>query len=137
MTITSANTQQIGGHHYKSVYQHWDLVVEVGMGYFDGQISKYVCRWNKKNGLEDLRKARHFAEKYWEVLQTGLLSVGTRNTQHVQEALEKFYQANRLTENHWETEVLKILAHSHGAIEVARIMNILDGQVASTPIGAT
>lgn len=27
-------------------------------GYYTGNVIKYICRWKKKNGLEDLRKAR-------------------------------------------------------------------------------
>ncbi len=28
-----------------------------------GNIIKYICRWHKKNGLEDLEKARWYLEK--------------------------------------------------------------------------
>lgn len=27
-----------------------------------GNVIKYICRWNKKNGLEDLRKARWYID---------------------------------------------------------------------------
>lgn len=29
-------------------------------GYYTGNIIKYICRWKKKNGLEDLKKARMY-----------------------------------------------------------------------------
>lgn len=29
-------------------------------GYYTGNVIKYVCRWKKKNGLEDLKKARMY-----------------------------------------------------------------------------
>lgn len=64
----NANHNQVGGEHYKSEYQHWDFVADVGMNYFEGQITKYVYRWRKKNGLQDLEKARHFAQKYRELI---------------------------------------------------------------------
>jgi len=63
----SANDTQVGGEHYKAGYQHWDLIAEFNAGYFPGQITKYLSRWRKKNGLQDLRKAKHFLEKYIEV----------------------------------------------------------------------
>lgn len=35
-------------------------------GYFVGNILKYVCRYSKKNGLEDLKKARWYLNKLIE-----------------------------------------------------------------------
>ena len=61
----SINDNQVGGSHYKeSKIQHWDFVWDNDLDYFQGQITKYVTRWKKKNGLEDLRKAEHFLQKY-------------------------------------------------------------------------
>lgn len=65
----NANNRQVGGSHYSSQMQHWDFVVAAGLGYFEGQITKYVARHARKNGLQDLQKARHFAQKYAEVLR--------------------------------------------------------------------
>jgi hypothetical protein len=63
-----ANDRQVGGSHYKTGgLQHWDLVEMFGWDYFQGQITKYLMRWRKKNGLEDLEKARHYLDKYIEV----------------------------------------------------------------------
>ncbi len=63
----SANNTQVGGGHYKTPIQHWDYVVANDLDYFQGQITKYVSRWKKKNGIQDLEKAHHFLEKYIEV----------------------------------------------------------------------
>lgn len=64
----SANETQVGGIHYrKKSIQHWDYVAANDLDYFQGQITKYVSRWKDKNGLQDLRKAQHFLEKYIEV----------------------------------------------------------------------
>jgi hypothetical protein len=66
----SANEKQVAGAHYggtEVAYQHWDIVVEHGLNYFEGQITKYVMRARKKNGKQDLQKALHFIEKYLEV----------------------------------------------------------------------
>lgn len=62
----TANTRQVGGSHYGAKYQHWDMVIEHDLNYFEGQITKYVMRARKKNGLQDLQKAAHFLEKYME-----------------------------------------------------------------------
>ncbi|TXH54315.1 MAG: DUF3310 domain-containing protein [Desulfurellales bacterium] len=67
----SANARQVGGDHYAKPIQHWDYVIAQNLGYFEGQITKYVSRWRDKNGLEDLHKARHFLDKLIEEVQAG------------------------------------------------------------------
>lgn len=64
---SEANNKQIAGDHYKSSIQHWDYVIANDLDYFQAQITKYVTRWKKKNGITDLEKALHFLEKYVEV----------------------------------------------------------------------
>lgn len=59
----SANTKQVGGDHYKSEYQHWDWVENVQLPYLLAQVTRYVTRWKKKNGIEDLQKAIHYIDK--------------------------------------------------------------------------
>lgn len=65
--MSKANQQQVGGLHYRTPMQHWDWVVANDLNYFEGQITKYVARARKKNGVEDLLKAKHFLEKYIEI----------------------------------------------------------------------
>ncbi len=57
------NDYQIGGKHYVAEYQHWDWVNDLDLPYAVACATKYVCRWRKKNGLEDLRKAAHYVAK--------------------------------------------------------------------------
>lgn len=63
----SANDTQVAGSHYKTSYQHWDLAAELDLGYFEGQITKYVSRHASKKGQEDALKALHFAQKLREL----------------------------------------------------------------------
>lgn len=56
-------SEQVGGDHYASEFQHWDLIELHGVGYLEGCATKYLCRWQKKNGVEDLRKALSYVEK--------------------------------------------------------------------------
>ena len=54
---------QIGGNHYKSFkIQPVEFIHINGLGYIAGNIIKYVCRYKSKNGIEDLRKARHYID---------------------------------------------------------------------------
>jgi len=64
-----ANDRQVAGEHYKSKIQHWDYVIANNLDYFQAQVTKYVTRHRGKNGIEDLKKAQHFLEKYIEVLE--------------------------------------------------------------------
>jgi len=63
----SANDTQVAGTHYRTSYQHWDLAADLKLGYFEGQISKYVTRHRTKKGKEDLEKALHFTQKLLEM----------------------------------------------------------------------
>lgn len=58
-----AQVEQIGGSHYKAQYQHWDYCKDTNMGYLEGNATKYLMRWDKKNGLEDLRKSLSYVKK--------------------------------------------------------------------------
>lgn len=58
-----ADDIQIGGDHYKAEYQHWNWVDDIGLHYYLGNATKYVTRWQKKNGAQDLRKALHYVSK--------------------------------------------------------------------------
>ena len=64
-----ANSRQVGGNHYQvGGEQHWDRQWRLhGAGYFVGCITKYVERYQDKNGVEDLEKARHFLDKLIEL----------------------------------------------------------------------
>lgn len=65
--MSEANKKQVAGTHYRGEIQHWDYAAANQFDYFQGQITKYIHRWKKKNGLQDLLKAQHFLEKYIEV----------------------------------------------------------------------
>jgi hypothetical protein len=68
---TEPNARQVGGDHYKKntvdcpncgvALEHWDIY-----GQRDGLlygVTRYLWRWQDKNGVEDLEKARHFIDK--------------------------------------------------------------------------
>lgn len=73
MAPIGANDRQVGGEHYRTEtrygLQHWDVVDIFGLDYFQGNITKYVFRWRKKGGVEDLKKARHYLDKYIEMAE--------------------------------------------------------------------
>lgn len=66
----SANARQVGGGHYKTEgVQHWDVMEFFDVPYLEGNATKYLCRWHKKNGRQDLEKAQHYVQKLIESAQ--------------------------------------------------------------------
>lgn len=66
--MSTANEIQIGGDHYKEkTIQPWDFIAANQLGYFEGNIVKYVSRWRDKGGINDLKKARHYLDKLIEL----------------------------------------------------------------------
>jgi hypothetical protein len=64
----SANAVQVGGGHYQTkAIQPWDYIVSNRLGYLEGNVVKYVSRWQEKGGRQDLEKARHYLDKLLEV----------------------------------------------------------------------
>lgn len=60
--VTALGTQ-IGGDHYKSMsIQPVEFVVKNDLGFIEGNIVKYICRWRSKGGIDDVRKVIHYAE---------------------------------------------------------------------------
>jgi hypothetical protein len=77
----SANDKQVGGSHYKTNIEPWDAILDWGLGYLDGSAVKYLSRWHKKGGIQDLEKARHYLDKLIEVEHERLQRASDRNVQ--------------------------------------------------------
>lgn len=59
----SALDTQVGGAHYKNMLiQPVEYIHKNGIGFVEGAVIKYVSRWRSKNGVEDLKKARHMLD---------------------------------------------------------------------------
>ena len=58
-----ALNKQVAGSHYKDLpIQPVEYIYANAVGYFEGNVIKYVSRWRKKNGIADLEKAKHYIE---------------------------------------------------------------------------
>jgi hypothetical protein len=59
----NALDKQVAGNHYKDLpIQPVEYIYANALGYFEGNVIKYVSRWRKKNGVADLEKAKHYIE---------------------------------------------------------------------------
>lgn len=55
--------EQVGGGHYKSMkIQPIEFVLANDLGFCEGNIIKYTCRYKQKGGIEDLKKVIHYAQ---------------------------------------------------------------------------
>ncbi len=67
-----ATDTQVGGKHYKDMpIQPIEYITKNDLGYCEGNIIKYVSRYQSKNGVEDLRKAKHYIEMLIEAQLNG------------------------------------------------------------------
>ena len=92
----SKKIEQVGGDHYQTETgeQHWDLMWRwYGEAWFIGNITKYLLRYKKKDGIKDLEKAMTYLEK--------LISLETLNKQesdvvkNVEEMVRRVYDAGK------------------------------------------
>lgn len=59
----SALSVQVGGDHYKNLaIQPAEYIHANNIGFFEGNVIKYVSRWKQKNGIADLEKAAHYID---------------------------------------------------------------------------
>lgn len=55
--------RQVDGTHYQKLkIQPIQYILENKIGYCEGNIIKYVSRWQDKGGISDLRKVIQYAE---------------------------------------------------------------------------
>ena len=105
--MEDADSHQVGGTFYKTDYQHWNLILDVGRGtdYLSATATKYVTRWRKKNGLEDLRKALHYIDKMVENIDRLRFARGSFSEAH----FARYVEANQLNER--EAHVVRLLTN--------------------------
>ena len=54
---------QQGGSHYKNLpIQPVEYAYANNLGFIEANVVKYVTRWRTKNGVDDLKKARHYLD---------------------------------------------------------------------------
>lgn len=127
--MSNANEMQVAGNHYAGKYQHWDFVNEALCGcYMEGQITRYVSRWRKKNGVQDLQKALHYAEKLIEMEAAGAVASfndlrSDAEADEAQVALMRFTDSAEL--NNREAEIIHLCATWTSSKELVEIRSQL------------
>lgn len=58
-----AKQRQEGGDHYRLLpLQPIEYILKNELGFCEGNVVKYISRWQSKGGIEDLHKARHYID---------------------------------------------------------------------------
>ena len=59
----SALDRQVGGEHYKNFkIQPIEFITANKLSFIQASIIKYICRFDQKNGKEDIDKAIHYCQ---------------------------------------------------------------------------
>lgn len=48
--------------HYVGEAEPFDFIQARGLNFAEGNVIKYICRWRKKGGAQDLHKAKFYVE---------------------------------------------------------------------------
>jgi hypothetical protein len=73
VSVNPPLANQVGGNHYKDMkIQPIEFITANNLGFIEGNVVKYICRHEAKNGAEDIKKVIHYCElllqtKYGEV----------------------------------------------------------------------
>jgi hypothetical protein len=67
---------QVGGRHYIDCpIQPIEYIVRNNLPFCEGNIVKYITRWRKKGGIQDLKKVIQYAEFLIKDAQIGIDAV--------------------------------------------------------------
>ena len=62
LDLLPLNKQIAGGHYKKFVIQPIEFITKNNLPFIEGNIIKYICRWQDKGGVQDLDKVIHYVE---------------------------------------------------------------------------
>lgn len=127
----AGSMRQVGGDHYQTAYIHWDWVLNLGLGYLEGNITKYICRWRKKDGIRDLQKAAHYTNKLlhsWQLVDSfRAAALFAPHKYHADEETAKFAAANGLTAG--EARVCELLATWVTVEDLQRVRDLIEALI--------
>lgn len=120
--------------HYKSEYLHWDLAIKVPLTYLEGNTTKYVSRWRKKGGGQDLQKAMHYLDK---MIETNDIRSWRRYLapHQIEDEVLMFAEANSLMQSEREYIMAICLSSTTEDLRRARVLLeiIIDNAIIRNP----
>lgn len=116
----TANSQQVGGTHYKTEYEHWDFCENNGLGCMEYAATKHITRHRTKGGIQDVAKARHYVQKLIELTSDrGRVPRGHASA----EECATYVKANRL--GALEAEFIKLMAQWSRLDDLYRALHVM------------
>ena len=105
--------------HYQSTIEPIDFIVANNLNFIEGNIIKYVARYKKKNGLEDLLKGFEYYKKLIELvenennLQKTQNAIINKDNKLIEKRIFKIYtyettSCYSLIEDYWQLYLFKI-----------------------------
>lgn len=86
-------------HYTQFKIQPIEFIGVNNLDYFQGNIIKYICRHNLKNGLEDLMKAKHYLDMLIYKFKTGKVST-TAKRKYTNTNRREACQKNKKSQDH-------------------------------------
>lgn len=114
--------EQVGGTHYRADVQHWDVMEEADISYLEATASKYIIRWRKKGGPEDLKKAATY-------LQRALVEERSARRLVPAETLKTLVAENGL--DPWDTALLELIHLDGSQIAFKAVIALLEDKAHS------
>jgi len=65
--INSKPKPQVGGNHYETAIEPIEFIEANNLSFHEGSVIKYVTRYKRKNGVEDLQKAKWYIDRIIEL----------------------------------------------------------------------
>lgn len=63
-TIPTVGEPGLPPEHYRGAgMQPFDVIDAFSLDFYEGNAVKYLLRWRRKGGVDDLRKARHYIDE--------------------------------------------------------------------------
>jgi hypothetical protein len=131
--MNNPNSRQAGGAHYGlTPWQHWDYVIEAGLGYFEAAATKYIVRHRSKNGYADLQKASHYIEKLiWAYENKGFAPL-LRVRPDILEMSSMLYKLTQLYNlNDAEQRACRLLSIWYDRSDLLQAQYAVDGMMAA------
>lgn len=63
-------TTAIDPKHYQLPIEPKDFIIKNELGFCEGNVIKYICRYKQKNGIEDLKKAKQYIDFLIDEIET-------------------------------------------------------------------
>ena len=67
--VAAVDSVVLPAHYAHFKIEPINFICENKLDFFQGNVVKYVCRHDSKNGIEDLQKAKRYIEMYIKYLQ--------------------------------------------------------------------